>query len=325
MSAEIWWMLLHVTRSSTGCYYAGREPYCLQVLVWKRILKFQHSYVIFHPASTPPLIWVAACVSYLWVKKRGKMKGCTSGRTEYLAGWGAVDPGMTQPIFLPFFMVLTKHKWGKKAPSGSYALAALPSKTLVRCFSLAGSRRGGNPASLGRRMAPLKIPNYWQHPRPLSHWCISLRNGPIFKPPAYPFQCCTAIFLAPRWWWLPPIPALPVSAGRESTPGNRTARQWVWVYFSMPYDMCRLPSTALLILSSHDYLNYILYVASNSRQRGRGMVPAWQQFGGLWGTPAAPQSKWPPRAAASGISNAYGSSVPGHFTAKLKSSFLTWH
>jgi len=59
----------------------------------------------------------------------------------------------------------------------------------------------------------------------------------------------------------------------------------------MPYEMCHLPSTSFLILSGHGYLNYILYVASDSHQQGRGMVPARQQFGGLRETTAVPQPK----------------------------------
>lgn len=83
----------------------------------------------------------------------------------------------------------------------------------------------------------------------------------------------------------------------------------------MPYEMRHLSSTSLLILPRHGYLNYILYVASDSHLWGQGMVPARQH---LRETPAAPQSERSLRSAASGISNAYGSSIPGRFAAKLK-------
>lgn len=124
---------------------------------------------------------VAARVSYCSVRKRGKTNRCTSGRTDGLAGWGALHRGMPQPTFLPLFMVLTKHKWGKQAPSGSYALAALPPKTLAWCFSLVGSRHGGRQVSLGRRMDPIKNPKLLATSKSPSHWCISLRNGLILS------------------------------------------------------------------------------------------------------------------------------------------------
>lgn len=208
-------------------------------------------------------------------------------------------------------MILKKHKWGKPAPP----CAVLSSKAFIQCFLLMGSRWGGNSASLCRKIALIKIQiaDMWGH---IVRLGICFRNCLILSLQLTSSQCClhcssdSCCSSLPHWW--------------------AQARKALWAirgYFSMSYTFCHLPrtpGTSSQFFSSSQItdiwiISPILSLIPISRDREQ--VPAQQRFGGLgksW------QSKWPLRVAASGISNAYGSLVPGHFTAKLKSSFITW-
>lgn len=178
-----------------------------------------------------------------------------------------------------------------------------------------GSRQGGNPASLCRNIALIKIQiaDIWGHAVRLGIFFI---NCLILSLQLTPSRCCLhcssdSCFLSlPRWWI--------------------QARKALWAtrgYFSIPYKFCHLPRTPASISQffSSSQMTAIWIISSTLSliqiSRGRERVPQ-QRFGGLW---KPWQSKWLLRVAASGISNACGSSVPGHFTAKLKSSFITWY
>lgn len=159
----------------------------------------------------------------------------------------------------------------------------------------------------------IQIADIWGHAVRLG---ISFRNCLVLSLQLTPSQCClhrssdSCCSSLPCWW---------AQAGK--------ALWAIGSYFSMPYKFCHLPRmpgtssqffsssqiTAVWIISSTLSLIHI----SGDRER----VPAQQRFGGLW---KPWQSKWPLRVAVSGIFNAHGTLVPGHFTAKLKSSFITW-
>lgn len=145
-----------------------------------------------------------------------------------------------------------------------------------------GSRRGGSPASLCRKIALIKIQvtDIWGH---AVRQGISFRNSLILSLQLTPSQCClhcssdSCCSSLPPWW--------------------AHARKAIRGYFSMPYKFCHLPRTPGTISQffSSSQITAIWIISStlsliHISREGKGHLPNRGLVG--YKNPGSPSGLW---------------------------------